>query len=314
MLNVLFFGTPPVAVPFLEWLTTHAHVVGVVCRPDEPVGRGYTLTPPPTKVLAEQKGIPVFQPAGPWDGSTIDAYRALKADVGLIVAYGRILPRPVFMAPRLGSINIHFSLLPKYRGAAPIQWSLINGETRTGVTAFWLEEGLDSGPIFHQGDVTIDPTDNVKTLREKLIKQGVDIMGRVMTDISGGRLLRRDQEGTVTLAPPLKKQDGRIQWEKPAADIVNLIRGVSEWPGATTTFRPEGGPARLLKIYRANPVPGPRGTAGDIVGADSTGIVVKAADGAVRLEEVQPEGKKPMPAWPFWQGARLKVGDRLGDS
>lgn len=313
MMNVLYFGTPAVAVPFLEWLTAHARVVGVVCRPDEPVGRGYTLTPPPTKVFAEEHGIPVFQPTGPWTPETIDRFTALRADIGIIVAYGRILPRPVFMAPRLGSINIHFSLLPEYRGAAPIQWSLIRGETRTGVTAFWLEEGLDSGPIFHQSDVPVDPADNVKTLREKLVTVGVEVLARVLSDAEQGNLIRRPQEGTPTLAPQLKKEDGRLHWDRPARELVNLIRGVMEWPGAATTYRPEQGTPKVLKVFRATERPAARGTAGDILEADASGILIKAGEGAVRLEEVQPEGKKAMAAWSFWQGARLKAGDKLGE-
>lgn len=312
MMKVLFFGTPPVAVPFLEWLTAHSRVVGVVCRPDEPAGRGLALTPPPTKVAAMRSGLPVFQPEGPWTEETTAGLAALQADIGIIVAYGRILPRPVFMAPRLGSINIHFSLLPLYRGAAPIQWSLIRGESKTGVTAFWLEEGLDSGPIFHQQELLVDPADNVRTLREKLVRTGMDVLGRVMDDAAAGRLLRTPQEGTSTLAPQLKKEDGRISWEKPAADIVNLVRGVMEWPGASTSYRPEGGSPKNLKIFRATPGTGGRGPNGGIISVDQNGIMVKTPDGAVRLEEVQPEGKKPMPAWSFWQGARLKIGDKLG--
>jgi len=314
MLNVLFFGTPQMAVPFLDWLSVHSKVVGVVCRPDEPVGRGYALTAPPVKQFAQKKEIPVFQPAGPWTEEQFAQFKALKADIGIIVAYGRILPRPAFLAPRLGSINLHFSLLPQYRGAAPIQWSLINGDTRTGVTAFWLEEGLDSGPIFHQVDVPIEAADNVKTLRDKLVKSGIDLLGRVMTDTAKGKITRRPQEGECTLAPQLKKDDGKISWERPSKEIVNLIRGIMEWPGAATSYKPEGGPAKLLKILRASPVSADRGAVGEIVEAGNLGVVVKTRDAGVRLEEVQPEGKKPMPAWSFWQGARLKMGDKLGEN
>lgn len=313
MLNVLFFGTPATAVPFLDWLSVHSNVVGAVCRPDEPVGRGYAVTAPPVKLFAQKKEIPVFQPAGPWTEAQFEEFKALKADIGIIVAYGRILPRPAFLAPRLGSLNIHFSLLPQYRGAAPIQWSLINGDSRTGVTGFWLEEGLDSGPIFHQSNVPIEPDDNVKTLREKLIKSGIDLLGRVMTDTAKGAIIRRPQEGECTLAPQLKKDDGKISWERPSKEIVNLVRGVMEWPGAATTYRPDGGAAKLLKVFRASAVPAARGEMGEIVEAGSLGVVVKTRDAGVRLEEVQPEGKKPMPAWSFWQGARLKTGDKLGD-
>jgi len=312
MLKTLFFGTPQVAVPFLERLTETATVVGVVCRPDEPVGRGLTLTPPPIKVLAQQKGLPVYQPAGPWTPDAVNALKALGADIGVIVAYGRILPRDVFAAPRLGSINIHFSLLPLYRGAAPMQWSLIKGEARTGVTAFWLEEGLDSGPICHQADMPVDDADNAVTLRDKLIALGVSVQDRVMQDAAAGTAPRAPQVGTPTLAPQLKKDDGRIRWDAPARDIVNLVRGVVEWPGAVTTYRPDGGEPKKLKILRAFPAPGGRQPAGQILSADAKGLVIQAGDAAVRLEDVQPEGKKSMNAWSFWQGARLRLGDHLG--
>ncbi len=312
MLKVLFFGTPQVAVPFLQRSLERANVVGVVCRPDEPVGRGLTLTPPPTKVLALQRNISVFQPVGPWTPDFLASLRALNADLGVIVAYGRILPRDVFMAPAQGSINIHFSLLPKYRGAAPMQWSLISGEERTGVTAFWLEEGLDSGPICRQAETAVAETDNAVSLREKLISVGLDVLDQVLADAAAGAARREDQSGTPTLAPQLKKEDGRLDWGRSARDIVNLIRGVVEWPGAVTTFRSDGTVEKKLKVLRASAVPGRNKPAGEILSADAAGILVQASDAAVRLEEVQPEGKKAMNAWSFWQGARIKPGEKLG--
>lgn len=313
MLKVLFFGTPQVAVPFLERLLDTTTVVGVVCRPDEPAGRGYEVKAPPTKALAAARGVPVFQPAGPWTDDTVAALKGLGADLGVIVAYGRILPRAVFEGPRLGSINIHFSLLPRYRGAAPMQWSLIRGETRTGVTAFWLDEGLDSGPLFHQAETDVAADAYLPDLRRSLVRLGVDVLDRVVKDAEAGRLSRRDQDGTPTLAPPLKKDDGVIRWDTPAAAIVNLVRGVVEWPGAVTWFRPDGGDPRRLKILRASVAADGGGNAGTILSADPRGIVIAAAGQAVRLEEVQPDGKKPMSAWSFWQGARLKTGDRFGN-
>lgn len=313
-LKVLFFGTPQIAVPFLEWLHKNTTVVGVVCRPDEPVGRGYKITPPATKVFSESVSLPVFQPKGPWTDETTNALKALGADVGIIVAYGRILPRSIFSTPKHGSLNIHFSLLPKYRGAAPMQWSLIKGEEKTGVTIFWLEEGLDSGPVAIQAVTDIKPEDDIVTLRDRLVRIGVRTLEFLMEDIVSGKIARETQQGEPSLAPQLKKEDGFIAWDTPAQTIINLVRGVREWPGAVTHYTPAGTPSKQLKIFSAqlesatksHPAPGV------IVEANKDGIVVAASPGQVRLTRVQPEGKKEMAAWDFWQGARLKVGEKLG--
>jgi methionyl-tRNA formyltransferase len=192
-----------------------------------------------------------------------------------------------------------------------MQWSLIQGEARTGVTAFWLEEGLDTGPICRQADIAVDERDNAVTLREKLIALGGQVLDGVLDDAAAGRAARIPQAGTPTFAPPLKKENGVIRWSSTAREIVNLIRGVVEWPGAVTTFRPDG-TEKKLKIFRASATEGRGKTPGEILGADAKGIVVQSADEAVLLEEVQPEGKKAMPAWSFWQGARLKAGDKFG--
>lgn len=312
MVKALFFGTPNVAVPYLNWLIDHTTVVGAVCRPDEKVGRGYKIMPPPIKVLAEQKHIPVFQPEGPWTEDIIQKFQALGADLGIIVAYGRILPRSIFSIPKHGCVNIHFSLLPKYRGAAPMQWALINGETTTGVTSFWLEEGLDSGPIADQSSIPVHPTDDIVSLREKLIALGLTSLETVIKDVSAGKMVREPQNGQETLAPQLKKETGQIRWDAPAASIVNLIRGVREWPGAATSYASKDGP-KLLKIFSAE-VADPKAAKdpGKILEAAKTGFVVGTSQGTVRVKRVQPEGKKEMPSWDFWQGAHLSIGDKLG--
>ena len=180
LVRVLFFGTPQIAVPYLDWLTKNTEVVGVVTKVDEPVGRGYKLTPPPVKVLAQEKNLPLFQPEGPWTESTLKALEDLKADVGIAVAYGRLMPERVFKAPQLGTLNIHFSLLPQYRGAAPMQWSLIKGDQETGVTAFWIVKEMDAGPIFLKEKIPIAPEDNATTLKSKLIDLGIDVMDKVL--------------------------------------------------------------------------------------------------------------------------------------
>jgi methionyl-tRNA formyltransferase len=306
VVKVLFFGTPQIAVPFLERLIEQHHVVGVVCKPDEPVGRGYTLTPPPTKVAALKHKLPVFQPHGPWTAETIKLLTDLGADVGIAVAYGRLMPESVYAAPRLGTLNVHFSLLPKYRGAGPMQWALINGEKETGVTMFWLETQMDTGPIFRQDKIAILPSDDALTLKEKLINLGVSQMSAVLTDIESGKIIREPQVGAPCLAPMLKKEDGRIVWNKSSNEIVNLVRGVAEWPVASTKI---GG--KTLKIHQAvlSSVAGKK-EPGTIVGADKNGISIQTGQGVVTLKSVQPEGKKGMDAWAFWQGARLNVGEK----
>lgn len=314
VVRILFFGTPTIAVPYLEFLASTETVAGVVCKPDEPAGRGYQLTAPPTKGVALSKQIPVFQPEGPWTDETVERLRSLKADLGVAVAYGRILPESVFRAPRLGTVNIHFSLLPKYRGAAPIQWALIKGEKETGVTVFWLEAGLDTGPIAGQTSVPVDPEDNARTLRDKLVPAGLHVLKDVLKNIASGKIDKHPQQGEPSLAPQLKKEMGHIDWAKPANDIVNLIRGVYEWPGAFTSFRHQE-TRRNLKILQAVKKEGggkilPPGTIVEV--EKNKGIVVAAGTDALLLTEVQPEGKKPMAAWAFWLGAHLKVGDRLG--
>ena len=320
MVKVLFFGTPQIAVPFLEWLHAHETVLSVVCRPDEPAGRGYQIKPPPTKVFALDHNIPVFQPESfnPDGPTAILMERALKdvgADVGIVVAFGRILPKSIYMAPRLGCVNIHFSLLPKFRGAAPMQRSLMSGETQTGVSAFWLDDGMDAGPLFQQASLAIDPADDTVSLRTKLISLGVDVLGGVMKKISAGDLVRQPQEGPVSLAPPLKKEEGVIDWKKPAASIANLIRGVVEWPGAQTSCHAKNQPVKKIKIIKARAECSVKGTnvPGTILEVrKSEGLLVQAGDGAVLLMDVQPEGKKPMPALAFWQGAHLDIGTVLG--
>ena len=312
-MKVLFFGTPEIAVPFLHWLSQHSDVVGVVCRPDEPVGRGYELTPPPTKVFAAKKGIPVFQPEGPWTDSIVRSFKALDADVGIAVAYGRLLPEPVLSAPKLGCLNIHFSLLPKYRGAAPMQWALIRGEKKTGVTMFWLEKGLDAGPIFRQEEVPIAPDDDATRLEAKLVPLGLRVLQSVMADLENKKITKIPQSGETTTAPILKKENGKIQWDKTADEIVNLVRGVCVWPGAVTSFQGRDGKPKQLKVLRARPIKENGGKSpGTIVDVwKDDGMVVQAGDDSVLLTEVQPEGKKTMAAWAFWQGAGLKIGDKF---
>ena len=307
-MKVLFFGTPQIAVPYLDWLSVNADVVGLVCKPDEPVGRGYKITPPPTKVLAVEKNIPVF----PWQPDILQSLKSLEADIGVAVAYGRIMPESVIQIPKLGTLNIHFSLLPKYRGAAPIQWSLIRGEKETGVTLFWLDKGMDTGPICRQDKITITPDENAVSLKEKLVPLGVESLSRVLKDLEQGQVNKIPQEGEGIPAPMLKKEIGNIDWTKSAEEISDLIAGIVEWPGARTKYTVSNGD-KILKIFRASVEPGQKSeSAGKILEAVKNGpIRIQCGSGVLNLIEVQPEGKKRMPAAAFWQGAHLKEGDRL---
>lgn len=306
MLNTVFFGTPAIAVPFLERLASLTRVRGVVTAPDRPVGRGYALTPPAVKTAAQKLGLAVLQPTSPKELDLTAAFGPL--DVGVVVAYGYLLPPAVFNAPRHGLVNAHFSLVPKYRGAGPIQWALIRGETETGVSLFRIEKGLDTGPVFLQKTVPILPDDNAAALRERLTAAGVELLGDFVRKIGSGPWAPTPQTGEWTEAPLLKKEDGRIFWDRHSArEILNLVRGTYEWPGATARV----GGVRL-KIRAGETRPHGNGRPGEIVAVEKgRGFLVKCVSDSLLVTRVQPEGKREMDAESYWNGARLAVGDRF---
>jgi methionyl-tRNA formyltransferase len=304
-MKTIFLGTPAMAVPFLDALAKKSDIQAVITTPDQPAGRGYALKAPEVKVAAEHLNFPVLQPENLKEESAVSQFRSLGADVGVVVAYGKILPKEVLAIPKYGFLNVHFSLLPKYRGAAPIQWALVNGETETGVTLFWLDEGMDTGPIFLQKKLPIHPDDDAESLRNKLVSLGVSSLVEALELLEQGELKKEPQKGFSTRAPILKKEDGQIDWTKPALAIRNQLRGMTPWPGAHT------GGLKVLKLKVVeesdNGVPG---TVIRLVTGE--GPVVKCGRNSLVLLQVQPEGKKAMPAWSWWQGARLKLGDRIG--
>lgn len=313
-MNVLFFGTPQIAVPYLDWLHQHHKVLGVVCQPDKPVGRGYKIEAPPTKQFALEKRLPIFQPQGRWEESTFNQFKKIGADVGVAVAYGRIMPEAIIHASKFGTLNIHFSLLPKYRGAAPMQWALVNGEKETGVTAFWLEKTMDTGPIAAQEAIAIESSDDAFSIEKKLVPLGIRVLEKVLKDLEKGTVIKNPQQGEATMAPLLEKESGVVDWMKSAESIFNLVRGLAEWPVAWTTYRASDGSNKKLKILKASFETKMSGTAqpGQILHADKTkGISVQTGSGVLFLLQVQPEGKKPMDASAFWNGAHLKIGDKL---
>jgi len=303
-MRTIFLGTPALAVPFLERLHQKTTLAAVITAPDQPAGRGYALKSPEVKIAAQKLSLPILQPGSLKDPMVADQIRTFNAEVGIVVAYGKLLPKDVLSIPKQGFLNVHFSLLPKYRGAAPIQWALINGETETGVTLFWLDAGMDTGPVLLQKKVPILPEDNAESLRNNLVEVGVICLEVALGMIEMGMIPREPQIGAASTAAILKKEDGQIDWTKPAEAIWNRMRGMTPWPG-TYTGR--------LKILKAHPVlestGGEPGTVLRVVSGE--GPVVKCGENILALLQVQPEGKKAMSAWSWWQGARLKIGDKI---
>lgn len=306
----IFFGTPEFAVPLVAATAKVTDLVAVVTQPDRPKGRGQELAPPPVKVWAQERGIPVFQPTKLRDGTLLEQLRPFAPDVAVVAAYGRILPKDLLDFPHSGCVNVHASLLPKYRGAAPIQWAIAEGETETGVTLMRMDEGLDTGDMISVMTLPIGEEDTAGTLHEKLSHLGADILERDLVRYVNGELTPVPQDhDRHTLAPILEKEHGRLDFHLPAATLAHRIRGFSPWPGAFTFLQP--GQKELLKVIRAIPSEQtssqPPGTV-----VSTKPLLVSAGDGSVlELVEVQAEGKRRMAAQDFVAGRRLEVGHRL---
>ena len=300
-------GSPEFAVPTLRAVLEVAEVVCVVTQPDKPAGRGQKMVPPAVKVLAEERGIPVLQPKSARAPELLDALRRLAPDVGVVVAYGKILPQALLDVPRHGCLNVHGSLLPRYRGAAPIQWAVIRGETETGITIMKLDAGMDTGPMLLSRRVAIADDDTAGTLAAKLSGIGAELMVVALSRLAAGALVETAQDDALaTMAPMLKKDDGRVDWTRPAAEVRDRIRGVDPWPGAFTALGGEP-----LKLW------GPRlaegaGAPGRILGVDAAGVVVACGSGAITVAELQAPGRKRMPATAFVSGRALPGGTVLG--
>lgn len=305
-MKVLFFGTPDFAVPTLEALLLHHQVVAVVTQPDRPAHRGHRSTPPSIKVRAEAAGLPVVQPARLRDPGWPERLAAFAPDVAVVVAFGQILPKAVLDVPPRGSINVHASLLPRYRGAAPIAWAIMRGETTTGITTFQMDEGMDTGPILRQSrPVPIGPEPTAGDLARQLAVLGAELLIDTLTqlDTLAPRPQRNEEAST---APRLKKSDGYLDWNRPARELVNVVRGCNPWPGALTTGR-----AGRLTIWRARAVgSGPSGPPG-VLSHHESRLVIPTSDGALLPVEVQGENKRRMSWAEFLRGARLAAGDRL---
>lgn len=305
-MRVLFYGTPRFALPTLEALLASHEVVGVVTQPDRPAGRGRRVAPPPVKEHAIAAGIPVLQPERLRDPRWLDPLRGLRAEVAVVVAFGQILPRAVLDIPARGSINVHASLLPKYRGAAPIAWALIRGEAETGVTTFRMDEGMDTGPILLSERTAIRPGETAGELAERLSLMGARVLIETLARLSTlTPIPQRDAE--ATLAPRLRKADGQLDWREPAPAVVSRIHGCNPWPGAPTET-----PAGRLVIWRARAVsPGSDRVAPGTLVEAAGGLVVVAGADAVEPVEVQPESRRVVSWREYLRGARLRAGQRL---
>ncbi len=304
-LNTIFFGTPEIAVPYLELTHQLTHLQLAVTQADKPRGRGMEISPCPVKKRAQELGLTVLSPE-----KLKDSYNAIAAtpfDLGVVVAYGKIF-RPDFLAlPKLGLLNVHFSLLPQLRGAAPVQQSLIQGLTKTGISIFWIRPGMDDGPLFLQKEIAIDPQDNAQTLFEKLIPLGLEGLQEVFTQLENGRMIQTPQTGAPTLAPMLTKEDAFLHPEKLSAqDLHNRVRGLACGPKPKIPFT-RNGKTEWLTVGRTQPGPDTcAAQPGTVLAVErNKGILVQCKEGCVWLCNVQPAGKKTMPADAFANGYQV---------
>jgi len=306
--RTVFMGTPEFACDTLAGLIAAGlNLVGVYTQPDRPKGRGQKLTPPPVKELAQQHGLPVFQPERLRRPEAVEELQALKPDLIVVVAYGQILPQSVLDIPRHGCINVHASLLPKYRGAAPINKAIVDGETETGITTMLMDAGLDTGAMLVKKSLVIGVNETAGELHDRLAKLGRETMEETLRLLLAGKLQPQVQDEAQTCyAPLMKKEDGQIDWTQPASSIHNQVRGLDPWPGAYTFFGGE-----LLKIAATNVVAG-SGSPGTVLKADAEGVVVACGDGAVSIGVLQLPGKRRLPANEFLRGQPLPAGTLLG--
>ncbi len=311
IMNILFMGTPEFAIPSLKSLVENGYnVVGAVTQPDKPKGRGRQYIAPPVKTCALEMGIPVYQPDRVRDEDFLDTFREISPDMVVLVAFGQILPKEVIDFPKFGCLNVHPSLLPKYRGAAPINWPIINGDRKTGLTIMLMDEGVDSGDILLQEETDIDSNDTFDDLHEKLSAMGAGLLIKAVKGVLDGTIAGTPQDSSLaTFAPRLTRETGYINWDNEAEKIVNLIRGLSSHPGAYSFLGD-----KKLKIFYA--VPGKEKSSGEKEPGETgklmeAGLQVATRDGHVYLKDVQLEGKKRMFIEDFMRGYRLLPGCTL---
>jgi methionyl-tRNA formyltransferase len=307
-MRIVFLGSGAFAIPAFEALIGAGHdVAALVTQPDREKGRGRVLAPPPLKPVAEARGVPVHQPRRIREPAAQETLRALAPDVQVVVAYGQILPRSVIDIPRHGTVNVHGSLLPRYRGAAPVQWAIVNGERETGVTTMLIDEGLDTGPTLLSRATPIGAEETAAELEPRLAAMGAEVLIETLAGIGEGTLRPEPQDhARATLAPIIKKEDGRLDWTMPAEALARRVRGFHPWPGTFATWR-----GQPLKILRARPEAIAALAPGELA-ADRDGLLVGCGQGTgLRLLEVQPESRRPMTAAAFSAGLRLAPGARF---
>jgi methionyl-tRNA formyltransferase len=312
-MRIVFMGTPELAAVSLRRLIAmpEFELAAVVTQPDQPKGRGLKLTPSAVKEIAQQANLSILQPQRAREESFIQQLAALKPDLITVAAYGQILPKAILDLPRFGCLNVHTSLLPKYRGAAPIQTAILNGDPETGVTIMKMDVGLDTGDILTQERTPIEPSDNSQTLHDRLAHLGADLLARTIPQYVSGAIQPRPQpaEG-ASYAAKIKKQDGEIDWTRPASVIWNRIRALVPWPGAFTHLPAQPQPL-LLKIWEAKPFDC-AGEPGRVLQADKNGIVIGCGAGALMVSLLQREGGRRLTAAEFLAGHSLKVGEKIG--
>jgi methionyl-tRNA formyltransferase len=308
-MRIVFLGTPAFTLPLLEACIRAGEIAAVVAQPDRPVGRSGTPRPPAAKVWALARGIVVQQPEKVKQGRLAALLAGYAPEVAVVAAYGRILPADALAVPRHGCLNVHASLLPELRGAAPAQWAVARGYTRTGVTIMQMDEGLDTGDIRLQRPCDVAPEETGESLLGKLSLLGAEALEEALRRLERGELLRIPQDHSrATLAPPLTREDGRVDFSRTARELDQRRRGFFPWPGAWTTVH-----GKVLKIHAALPLETGGRAPGEVVAAGPAGIDVSCGAGTVwRLLEVQPEGKRSMPASAYLAGHPIRPGDRLG--
>jgi len=313
-MKIIFMGTPDFAVAALEKIIEAGHeVLLAVTQPDKPKGRSKTLMPPPVKECAIAHGIPVFQPIRIKTEDSVAELKKYEADIFVVAAFGQILSKEILDMPRLGCVNIHASLLPRYRGAAPIQRSILDGEAKTGVTIMQMDVGLDTGDMLARSEVVIEPTDTGDTLHDKLAAAGGKLIVETLPLIQAGDIVPQVQDDSAsTYARMLSKAEGLIDWNRSAAEIDRQIRAFNSWPCAYTSYN-----GKSLKVWEAKAVDHMEDTkaqAGTIVKVDKNSILVACGEGCIQLDRIQLEGKKAMTTHDFLLGVKVSVGEMLGSN
>ena len=310
-MRIVFMGTPDFAVASLEKLIySGCEIAAVVTQPDRPRGRGKKLTPPPVKERALEAGLRVLQPERVKDSGFIEALKALSPDIIIVVAYGQILPEEIINLPAMGCINVHASLLPKYRGAAPINWCIINGESRTGVTTMYMDKGMDTGDILLQRETEIGEDETAGELHDRLAVLGADLLLETLEGIQRKEVERKAQDhSAATYAPQLDRETGRVDWNSDAKSIYNLIRGTNPWPGCYTVYKGE-----RMKLWEAKVLEQKsRGTAGKVLEAGHGGMLVQAGSGTLLVTKIQMPSSRVMTVDEYLRGNSLETGYILGE-